>query len=475
MGKKRNINKEDYPMVVDWSNYKNTHTELLCKCCDCGGFMRSSINRIDKNLKKRGDIYCRGCGTKRGFLKKYGVDNVMSIPNMKKNLQNKWNNKTKEEKDDISKKIIQTSINKYGRLSHTGSEEYKEKLKNKYGVTHPLQINTNRTIEQINIVSSENNFKNFLLSLGYKPSYGELTIKLGYKNDNSIYKVVKKYGCKHLINKCFNSSKYESHIKEFFNKLNISYKQSDRKILKSYEIDILIPESNVGFEINGMYWHSDNFKNKDYHINKQLKAKENGINLYHIWEGDWVKDEEIVKSWILEKINKTPNKIHADQCLVKIANNKQECIDFYNENHLEGGDTRKCQINIGLYYQDELVACISFARHKNDKWELTRYSTKLYLNVIDGLTKMLMYFRYTHIWNTITVLTDNCYNNGQLFLERGFVLDKEIKPDYFYYNINTMCKINKKGVIDNKLGCKKIWNCGYKQWILNKIKNKNLL
>ena len=34
------------------------------------------------------------------------------------------------------------------------------------------------------------------------------------------------------------------------------------------ELDIFIPEHNLAIEINGIYRHSDKFKDEKYHINK---------------------------------------------------------------------------------------------------------------------------------------------------------------------------------------------------------------
>lgn len=53
---------------------------------------------------------------------------------------------------------------------------------------------------------------------------------------------------------------------------------------KSWEIDIIVKELNIGFEYNGAYWHSvDNHKN-NYHKEKFNVMKENGITLFFLWE-----------------------------------------------------------------------------------------------------------------------------------------------------------------------------------------------
>lgn len=74
--------------------------------------------------------------------------------------------------------------------------------------------------------------------------------------------------------------------------------------IDNFEIDIYIPKLNLGIEVNGIFSHNStrNFaayyhggkdapKPKDYHLNKTLKAQQNGIELIHIWEHEPLKSE----------------------------------------------------------------------------------------------------------------------------------------------------------------------------------------
>src|SRR5574343_163227 len=49
-----------------------------------------------------------------------------------------------------------------------------------------------------------------------------------------------------------------------------------------------------------IYPHSHMFKNIDYHKNKTEKCKEKNINLVHIWENEWTKNKEEIKSNIIK-------------------------------------------------------------------------------------------------------------------------------------------------------------------------------
>ena len=67
----------------------------------------------------------------------------------------------------------------------------------------------------------------------------------------------------------------------------------------------------LAFEFNGLYWHNELNKTNNYHLNKSNLCEEKGIQLISIWEDDWVYKQDIVKSMILNKLNKTKNRIYA--------------------------------------------------------------------------------------------------------------------------------------------------------------------
>lgn len=94
--------------------------------------------------------------------------------------------------------------------------------------------------------------------------------------------------------------------------------ENDRTILgNNFEIDIFLPNKNMGFEFDGTYWHADSrFYKEDTYIygknmyakdiwqrdlNKDIVALEKGIKLIRIKEYDWDNDpmiKEIIKSYL---------------------------------------------------------------------------------------------------------------------------------------------------------------------------------
>lgn len=86
----------------------------------------------------------------------------------------------------------------------------------------------------------------------------------------------------------------------------------NRKILSGKEIDIFLPELNIGFEFNGDYWHSNPMFSKynDDNVSKhwkndalkKYKANCLGISLYTVWEYEWLKKNEETRLYVLDII-----------------------------------------------------------------------------------------------------------------------------------------------------------------------------
>ena len=83
--------------------------------------------------------------------------------------------------------------------------------------------------------------------------------------------------------------------------------------------------------MNGIYWHSELYKEKNYHKNKTELCEKSGIHLIHIYEDDWINKNNIIKSRILNIINRIPNRIYARKCEIKELTKKENSIvlSFY--------------------------------------------------------------------------------------------------------------------------------------------------
>jgi len=236
-----------------------------------------------------------------------------------------------------------------------------------------------------------------------------------------------------------NISKSEKDIGEFITSLKVDVELSNKQILNGKEIDIYLPNYKIGIEFDGLYFHSEIFKDKNYHLNKTLKCQKMGIRLIHIFEDEWLHKNSIVKSRIKNILGLTEKKIYARKCVIKEVSSKQSRI-FLDENHLQG--YTNSSIRIGLYYDNELVSVMLFNKPRSgiggkfNGYELTRFANKKDLIVIGGASKLLSFFEKTYKPKEIRSYADLRWSDGGLYNTLNFNLSHINKPNYWYITNN---------------------------------------
>jgi hypothetical protein len=250
-----------------------------------------------------------------------------------------------------------------------------------------------------------------------------------------------------LCNRCYpreqTSSKAEREIAEFLSRYTTVITNT-RQVISPLELDIYLPNEKIAIEYNGLYWHSEKYKNKQYHREKMQLCNSKEIKLIQIFDDEWINKEEIVKSRLLSYIGKN-KKIFARKCEVKQIESAK-ANRFINETHIQG--TGKSQVKLGLYYQTELVAVMTFQKgdiSKNQKdWELNRYSSKLNTNIIGGAGKLLKYFVDQYQPNFITTFADLRWSNCSSFYESiGFTFVGYTAINYWYILPNEIKRIHR--------------------------------
>ena len=98
----------------------------------------------------------------------------------------------------------------------------------------------------------------------------------------------KSRGCKNCISKV---SKAEIEISEKLRKLGFEVITSSRGFLDGKEIDVFLPEYNVGIEYNGVWWHCEESGTPRHsHLEKWKLAKKNKIDLVFLDEDIYIKN-----------------------------------------------------------------------------------------------------------------------------------------------------------------------------------------
>lgn len=301
-------------------------------------------------------------------------------------------------------------------------------------------------------------------------SHGEFSqIANGHLNGN---------GCKHCTNFV---SKPEQELTEILKKYFTDVQQSNRSVLEGKELDIFIPSKSIAIEYNGLYWHSDTYKDKNYHLLKLNLCKDKGITLIQIFEDEWLSKREIVISRIFNILGITENTVYARKCKVKEVDSKT-ATNFLEINHIQGKVGSKNRL--GLYYNNELVSLMTFGElRKNlgsvkteNVYELLRFCNKLNTNVVGGASKLLKYFEDTFSPEGIVSYADLRWSQGDLYNKLNFEFVHQSEPNYFYtkglsrenrfkYRKSELVKqgydINKtEKEIMNELGFSRIYDAG---------------
>lgn len=415
-----------------------------------------------------------------------------------------------KDKDSV-KKITDNHKNKclekYGVTNYSKTDDYKNKTKEtnlkKYGVINPMM---NPVISQKSkenrsnpIINFEGNFKKIKDRL-IKSGIDILTPFSEYYGvaDRPTWKF-KCLTCDYSFEKRFDYASLP--ICRNCNPLPILYKSNeeldllsfiqqnytgtiisgDKKTLNGRELDIFLPDINLAIEYCGLYWHSEisSGKKYKYHYSKYFDCKQKNIQLITIFSDEWIDKNDIVKQCLLSKINQQ-TKIFARKCTVQEIS-KTDAQIFLNEVHLQGAPNNISK-TIGLFYDNKLVAAMTFLNKNKNKVELVRFASKN--NVVGGASKLLKYFIKTNPEvESIISFSDNRWSNGNLYYTLGFEVDGYVPPMQSYvekykkryhkriFNKNYLNKlINQDFGTEwekmQKLGYDRIWDCGKIRFIL---------
>lgn len=337
---------------------------------------------------------------KQLFVDKYWVDNPMKD----KNIHSKWEN-TIDERFWWVAPILNKNVR----------EKYEKTMVEKYWVTNPY---LNDDIK--------NKAKKTMVEKYWVPYYC-LTEEC-QKQTHIISKV----------NLWFNSRLQELW---FLTKLEFPIEN------RSYDIKVW----NTLIEINPFPYHNSTWnplwepKYQDYHYDKLKLARDNGYRCIMVW--DWDDVEKVI--YLLED-NK--ENIYARKCEVKQIE-YNDCHQFFEDYHLQW-DTAKNKNNIyvWLYYNDNLVECMSFWKpryNKNYEREILRLCSHKDYKVIWWANKIFKHF--LEISNATSVISycDMSKFDWWVYEQLWFKLLKWNKPSKHWYNYKEID--SKKHITDNLL------------------------
>ena len=420
------LNNKNISLLSKKEEYKTMNSRLLFKCKICGYEWKTKLSNIIYN-----DTGCVNCKNK----------NKRKTPEQFKLEFDKVNNENFHNEYELLSDYVNASTKI--KIRHKPCGTISEKL--------PFDFLSGKGCSYCNggVCLETDNIKNKIEAL----TNNEYSLIGEYKNNKS-YIYVKHNKCGHTFyvkptnffsnnSRCpyCHQSKMQQDILDFIKSLNFQVIENDRKEISPLEIDIYIPEKRIGIEINGLYWHSENFVDSDYHKEKMEAANKKNIRLIQIFEDEYYEHKDIVLNKIKHILGKdTSEKVYGRKCIVKEISSKEK-NDFLNKYHIQGADNSS--IYLGLFYKEKLVSVMTFStsrmgigkRKKSNKiFELVRYVTNSNYIVIGGFGKLLKYFEQKYHPEEIYSYADLrwCDIQNNIYIKNNFLLDHINKPNYWY-------------------------------------------
>lgn len=337
---------------------------------------------------------------KESVLKRYGVDHIMKL-------------------DHVKDKVTETVLGRYG-VSHTvllpevqeKAREAQQKLK--YSAFSNLTQEILRDKEKLRTVYE---YFGSIVRTGLELDVCEYTIADALRTHDIPIRPVN------------NISSFELDVRRFIEEIyNGQLETNTRSLISGYDFDMVLMDHSLIIECNGIYWHSEKFKDRKYHQKKTIAAHDNNFDIIHVWEDDWndpIK-QEIIKSKIRSKLGMS-DRMYARKCSIVELSSK-EASSFLNRNHIQGKTSASCWY--GLQHNGNLVAVMGFRNKNNGEWELNRYATSI--TVVGGFSKLLAYFKQNNEWSEIVTFAHLDYSRGDLYEKTGFERSHITPPGLWY-------------------------------------------
>lgn len=427
------------------TEFPTQSTEMIAK-------VKASIEQNpDRDFRIGSDNY------KKMIKEKYDVDNVSSL-------------------DEVKKKKLELSLEKFGTENPFQNKEvqetYKKTMKEKYG-SNPRkhQLNIENFDEYIEL---EQWLIDFEKENGKKATVTETADY--FKVSTPAISHIKRRKSLHKYFRISNSLKEEKFAK-FLNENfpDVKYIHNNRSVISPYELDFYFPEHNFAVEISPTTTHhsSDTFlnygknspKDKNYHLNKALLCEKAGIELFTLFDWmPWTKSLNMI-SHKLSKSSRTVYARKANIHFIKKSKNKvsQELKNFINSSHILGFNGRGTQYYTYLEFDNEIIAAAGFGKPrqlniknlKNKKessdavMELTRLCFAPNISVPGGASRLLKTFikEYSAIGTSLSriiTFSDFDLGSGKIYETLGFktivkpaAQKQYVHPDLLAENVET--------------------------------------
>lgn len=272
---------------------------------------------------------------------------------------------------------------------------------------------------------------------------------------------------------------YEAHrLAEEIRNWGITVEEEVALFGDNRKVDMLIRDKNLVIEYNGLYWHNEEIRDKNWHLNRYNDCKKLGYSLIYVWQDDWKYKRNVVECFLRRKLGVSDEvKVNARDCTICLIDYPIAEV-FLEDNHLQGSVIGDAYIS--LKFGEEVVA-VCVIQGIGDTILIKRYATNCILR--GGFSKILSYIERTYEFVKIDTFSDNGVSCGDLYKSLGFQKVKDLRPDYKYIvNHRRVHKFNYRkdrfkrdksleyieGLTETELadlnGLKRVWDAGKVKW-----------
>ena len=429
----------------------NSHVKVKVKCGTCDKISEIRYHKFLENKKRHGYYSCKKCSNlkrEKTNQKKFGVSNVMALEEFKTKIKETKKEKYGDENFNNIEQHKATNLTKYGVEFVLQDPYFHEKgkitKKEKYGNENFVNVPQRQKTKRLQYYEDIQTKYPHLEFLGVQDDLYLIKCPQGhiYKTTHkNLYQRITLYNTEACTICNPLTPAYSGQEKQIANFITQEYTGEisfNHKKLIEGELNIYLPEKKLAFEFNGLYWHNELYKDKNYHLQKTEACLTKGIQLIHIYEDDWQYKQPLVKSFILNKLGQSTHKIYARKCHLQEIKDNKVIRNFLDYNHLQGFVGSKTKL--GLFYQGELVSLMTFGQKRKalgnqtqeNTYELLRFCNKINTNVVGGASKLFKYFLLNYNPQEIVTYANRSYSNGQLYEKLGFEYIGKTPPNYFY-------------------------------------------
>lgn len=201
---------------------------------------------------------------------------------------------------------------------------------------------------------------------------------------------------------------FQKEIIEYCKQFYPNLKIQDRFFIFPFQIDILIPQIKLAIEFNGLKYHGQLVGiNKFYHQQKYELCKAKGYELFIIWDFQWKKYKEQIKSHLLqyfikhEKLNyyliKNNKLLIQNEIICQLQINNNIITNYYINNLYS---LQEC-LNILLKNEHNIFKYIKLGKQSQNIWLNAGFNIKKFIQPKNKFKYNIKY-----------------YDAGRLFLQK---------------------------------------------------------